>query len=157
MGVIRLAEKENSESAQGFEFVEQFSLAAIEVEGNSDIPTSELLEKIPFQPGDIISVDELSWLNREFEALDWFSDVRVETSDAIAEVVVEEGDEPPPSPIFKVNLRIHVTEAPTGPDSSEHLNIHRNRYFISPFLRTAFGLKRGRASIDETEHQMSTD
>ena len=147
MGVIRLAEKENSESAQGFEFVEQFSLAAIEVEGNSDIPTSELLEKIPFQPGDIISVDELSWLNREFEALDWFSDVRVETSDAIEEVVVEEGDEPPPSSIFKVNLRIHVIEAPTG--VVEHLNIHRNRYFISPFLRAAFGLKQGRASIDE--------
>ena len=147
MGVIRLAEKENSESAQGFEFVEQFSLAAIEVEGNSDIPTSELLEKIPFQPGDIISVDELSWLNREFEALDWFSDVRVETSDAIEEAVVEEGDEPPPSPIFKVNLRIHVTEAPTG--VVEHLNIHRNRYFISPFLRAAFGLKQGRTSIEE--------
>ena len=147
MGVIRLAEKENSESAQGFEFVEQFSLAAIEVEGNSDIPTSELLEKIPFQPGDIISVDELSWLNREFEALDWFSDVRVETSDAIEEVVVEEGDEPPPSSIFKVNLRIHVTEAPTG--VVEHLNIHRNRYFISPFLRAAFGLKQERTSIEE--------
>ena len=147
MGVIRLAEKENSESAQGFEFVEQFSLAAIEVEGNSDIPTSELLEKIPFQPGDIISVDELSWLNREFEALDWFSNVRVETSDAIGEEVVEEGDEPPPSPIFKVNLRIHVTEAPTG--VVEHLNIHRNRYFISPFLRAAFGLKQGRTSIEE--------
>ena len=147
MGVIRLAEKENSESAQGFEFVEQFSLAAIEVEGNSDIPTSELLEKIPFQPGDIISADELSWLNREFEALDWFSNVRVETSDVIEEEVVEEGDEPPPSPIFKVNLRIHVTEAPTG--VVEHLNIHRNRYFISPFLRAAFGLKQGRTSIEE--------
>ena len=147
MGVIRLAEKENSESAQGFEFAEQLSLAAIEVEGNSNIPTPELLEKIPFQPGDIISVDELSWLNREFEALDWFSDVRVETSDAIEEVVVEEGDEPPPSSIFKVNLHIHVTEAPTG--VVEHLNIHRNRYFISPFLRAAFGLKQGRASIDE--------
>ena len=147
MGVIRLAEKENSESTQGFEFVEQLSLAAIKVEGNSDIPTSELLEKIPFQSGDIISVDELSWLNREFEALNWFSDVRIETSNAIEEEVVEEGDDSPPSPIFKVNLRIHVTEAPTG--VVEHLNIHRNRYFISPFLRAAFGLKQGRTSIEE--------
>ena len=147
MGIIRLAEKEISESAQGFEFVEQFSLAAMEVEGNSDIPTSELLEKIPFQPGDTISVDELSWLNREFEALDWFSDVRVETSNAIEEEAVEEGDEPPPSPIFKVNLRIHVTEAPTSRFIG--INIHGNRYFISPFLRAAFGLKRGRTSIEE--------
>ena len=147
MGTIRLAEPKNSESAQGFEFVEQFSLAAIEVEGNSDILTSELLEKIPFQPGDIISVDELSWLNREVEALDWFSDVRIETSDIIEEVAVEEGDEPPPIPIFKVNLRIHVTEVPTG--VVERLNIHRNRYFISPFLRGAFGLKQGRTSIEE--------
>ena len=145
MGVIRLAEKENSESAQGFEFVEQFSLATIEVEGNSDISTLEILEKIPFQPGDIISVDELSWLSREFEALDWFSDVRLETSAIIEEEVIEEGDEPPPNPIFKVNLRIHVTEVPTG--VVERLNIHRNRYFISPFLRTAFGLKQGRTSI----------
>ena len=147
MGTIRLAEPKNSKSAQGFEFIEQFSLAAIEVEGNSDIPTSELLEKIPSQPGDIISVDELSWLNREFEALDWFSDVRIGTSDIIEEVVVEEGDEPPPIPIFKVNLRIHVAEAPTG--VVERLNIHRNRYFISPFLRAAFGLKQGRTSIEE--------
>ena len=147
MGIIRLAEKEISESAQGFEFVEQFSLAAIEVEGNSDIPTSELLEKIPFQPGDTISVDELSWLNREFEALDWFSDVRVETSNAIEAETVEEGDEPPPSPIFKVNLRIHVTEAPTSRFIG--INIHGNRYFISPFLRAAFGLKQGRTSIEE--------
>ena len=158
MGTIRLAETENSESAQGFEFVEQFSLAGIEVEGNSDIPTSELLEKIPFQTGDIISVDELSWLSREFEALDWFSDVRIGTSpdssgsssttgQAIEEEAVEAGDEPSPVPIFKVNLRIHVTEAPTG--VVEHLNIHRNRYFISPFLRAAFGLKQGRTSIEE--------
>ena len=158
MGVIRLAEKENFESAQGFEFVERFSLATIEVEGNSDIPTSELLKKIPFQPGDIISVDELSWLSREFEALDWFSDVHIGTSpdpsgsssttgQAIEEEVVEESDEPPPIPIFKVNLRIRVTEAPTG--VVEHLNIHRNRYFISPFLRAAFGLKQGRTSIEE--------
>ena len=147
MGTVRLTEKEKSESAQGFEFVEQFSLTAIEVEGNSNIPTPELLEKIPFQPGDIISGDELSWLSREFEALDWFSDVRIGTSDIIEEMVVEEGDEPPPIPILKVNLRIHVTEAPTG--VVEHLNIHRNRYFISPFLRAAFGLKQGRISIEE--------
>jgi outer membrane protein assembly factor BamA len=158
MGTIRLAETENSESAQGFEFVEQFSLAAIEVEGNSDIPTSELLEKIPFQSGDTISVDELSWLNREFEALDWFSDVRIGTSpdssgsssttgQTIPEEETEAGSEPSPVPIFKVNLRIHVTEVPTG--VVEHLNIHRNRYFISPFLRAAFGLKQGRTSIEE--------
>ncbi len=171
MGTIRLAEPENSESAQGFEFVEQFSLAAIEIEGNSDIPTSELLEKIPFQPGDIISVDELSWLSREFEALDWFSDVRIETSNAVKEEVekpnessvigepdppdtaapqVEDlSDGPPPIPIFKINLRIRVTETPTG--VVEHLNIHRNRYFISPFLRAAFGLKQGRTSIERLD------
>ena len=169
MGVIRLAEAEDSEPAQGFEFVERFALATIEIEGNSDIPTSELLEKIPFQPGDIISVDELLWLSREFEALDWFSSVRMETSDTAKEEVEESGespvrtgpnstdtgtpqvenfgDEPPLTiPIFKVNLRIHVTEAPTG--VVESLNVQRNRYFISPFLRSAFGLKRGRISIE---------
>ena len=170
MGVIRLAETEDSESAQGFEFVERFALATIEVEGNSDIPTSELLEEIPFQPGDIISVDELLWLSREFEALDWFSSVRLETSDTAKEKVEETGessvregsdstdtpalqvedfgDEQPPLtiPIFKVDLRIHVTEAPTG--VVESFNVQRNRYFISPFLRSAFGLKRGRTSIE---------
>ena len=147
LGTIRLAEKENSESEQGFEFVEQFSLAATKIEGNSDIPTSELLEKIPFQPGDIISGDELSWLSREFEALDWFSDVRVETSTVTEEEVVEEGDAPPPIPTFKVNLQIRVTEAPTSRFIG--INIHGNRYFISPFLRAAFGLKQGRISIEE--------
>lgn len=145
MGIIRLTGAKNSESARHFEFVERFSLVAVEVEGNSDIPTLELLEKIPFQPGDIIFFDELSWLNREFEVLDWFSDVRIETSNAIREEAVGEGDESPPTPLFKVNLRIHVTEAPTG--VVERLNLQRNRYFISPFLRDAFGLKRGRTSI----------
>ena len=158
MGTIHLAEKENSEAEQGFEFVERFSLTAIEVEGNGDIPTSELLEKIPFQPGNIISGDELSWLSREFEALDWFSDVRLETSpdssgsssttgQVIEEEVVEGGDEPPPIPTFKVNLQIRVTEAPTSRFIG--INIHGNRYFISPFLRAAFGLKQGRTSIKE--------
>ena len=147
MGTIHLAEKENSESDQGFEFVEQFSLAATKIEGNSDIPASELLEKIPFQPGDIISVDELSWLSREFEALNWFSDVRVETNTAIEEEKIEEGDEPSPIPTFKVNLQIRVTEAPTSRFIG--INIHGNRYFISPFLRAAFGLKQGRTSIEE--------
>ena len=167
LGVIRLAETRDSESTQGFEFVEQFALAAIEVEGNSEIPTSELLENFPFQPGDIISIDELSWLNREFEALDWFSEVRIETSNAVKEEVEKPGElsvrggsdspdtaapqaedfgDAPPIPIFKVNLRIHVTEAPTG--VVERLDLHRNRYFISPFLRAAFGLKSGRTSIE---------
>lgn len=145
MGMIRLAEIEDSEYGGRFEFAEQFSLAAIEIEGNSAIPTSELLRKLPFEPGDIISTDELSWLNREFEALDWFSNVQIETSDAIEEQE-EDDDELSSIPIFKVNLRIHVTEAPT--DVVEQINLHRNRHFISPFLRAAFGLKRGRTSIE---------
>ena len=176
MGVIHLAETGDSKSAQNFEFVEQFSLAAIDIEGNSEIPRSELLDKIPFQPGDIVSVDELSWLNREFEALEWLSDVRIETTDALEEEVKKPGepsargesspsgaaapqvegfgDGPPPIPIFKVKLRIRVTEAPTG--VVERLNMQGNRYFISPFLRSAFGLKRGRASIEglDTKRQL---
>ena len=168
MGVIRLAETEDSEPSQGFELAEQFTLVTINVEGNSDIATSELLEKLPFQPDDIISIDQLSWLNRELEALDWFRDVRIETSDVVKEDVEKPGglsvrgglnspdtaapragdfgDEPPPIPIFKVNLRIHVTETPTS--VVERLDLHRNRYFISPFLRGAFGLKSGRTSIE---------
>ena len=171
LGVIRLVETENSKSTQRFELVEQLALVDINVEGNSGIPTSELVDRVPFQPGDIISIDELSWLNRELEALDWFSDVRVETSAAIkAEIEkldgssVREGsdspdtaapqagnfgDEPPPTPIFKVNLRIHVTEAPTR--VVERLDLSRNRYFISPFLRAAFGLKLGRSSIESVD------
>ena len=147
MGVIRLAETENSESAQNLEFVEQLSLAAIEVEGNNNISTLELLEKIPYQPGDIISIEELAWLNRELEALDWFSDVRIETSDAVSEEeAAGEGDESLPAPIFKVNLRIHVTEAATSRFTG--INLHGNRYLISPFLRAAFGLGQGRISIE---------
>ena len=147
MGVIRLAETENSEPSQDFEFFEQFSLVTINVEGNSDIPTSELLEKIPFQSGDIISVDELSWFSRELEALDWFREVRMETSSVVEKEVVEEGDESAPPPIHRVNLLVHVTEAATG--VVEQLDLSRNRYFISPFLRAAFGLKLGRTSIEE--------
>ena len=146
MGVIRLVEIENSKSAQNLEFVEQLSLVAVGVEGNNNISTLELLEKIPYQPGDIISIEELAWLNRELEALDWFSNVRIETSDAVSEEVAGEGDESPPAPIFKVNLRIHVTEAATSRFIG--INLHGNRYFISPFLCAAFGLQQGRASIE---------
>ena len=160
LGIIRLVEMEGSEPGGRFEFAERFSLVAIEIEGNSDILTSELLGKLPFQPGDIISIDELSWLNREFKALDWFSDVRIETSPdssgssstmgrAIEEEGVEGDGELSSSPIFKVNLRIYVTEAPTV--VVEQVNLHRNRYFMSPFLRAAFGLKRGRISIEEID------
>ena len=159
MGIVRLTETEDSGAAQNFEFMEKFSLVAIEVEGNRDIPLSAVLEKIPFQSGDIISNDELSWLSREFEALDWFSDVRIETSpdssgsssttgQAIREEV-EAGDETPPASIFKVTLRIHVTEAPTSVVDS--LNVQGNRYFISPFLRAAFGLKRGLTSTERLD------
>ena len=168
MGVIHLVDTENSKPTQGFELIERFALVSINVEGNSEVPASELLEKIPFQPEDIISIDELSWLNREFEALDWFRDVRIETSDAVEEAVeksdglsVKEelnspdtvaphaenfGNEPPAISTFRVNLRIHVTEAPTV--VAEQLDLGRNRYFISPFLREAFGLKPGRISIE---------
>ncbi len=171
LGVIHLAETKDSEPSQSFEFVEQFALAAIKVEGNGDIPTSELLEKIPFQPGDIISIDELSWLNRELEALDWFRDVHIETSEVAKETVEkpgglsvrgepnlpvtvapragDSGDEPPPIPIFRVKLRIHVTEAPTV--TVDRLDLDQNRYFISPFLRRAFGLKPGRTSVEGLE------
>ena len=82
----------------------------------------------------------------ELDALDWFGDVRIETSDAVSEEVAGEGDESPPAPIFKVNLRIHVTEAATSRFMG--INIHGNRYFISPFLRAAFGLQQGRSSIE---------
>ena len=157
MGIIRLTETADSESAQNLEFMEQFSLVAIEVEGNRDIPISAVLEKIPFQSGDIISIDELSWLSREFEALDWFSDVRIETSNAqgrqtsaaLVREEVEAGDETPPASIFKVTLRIHATEAPTSVVDS--LNVQGNRYFISPFLRAAFGLKRGLTSTERLD------
>ncbi len=169
LGVIRLTETEDSEPSQGSESVEQLSLVTIEVEGNSKIPIAELLEKLPFQPDDLISIDELTWLNRELEALDWFREVRLETSDAVEENVEIPGglsvrgrfnspetgapragdtrDEPPPIPIFRVNLRIHVTEVPTG--VVKRLDLHRNRYFISPFLHKAFGLKPGRTSIEK--------
>ena len=166
MGVIHLVDTENSKSTQGFELIERFALVSVNVEGNSEISTSELLDKVPFQPEDIISIDELSWLNREFEALDWFRDARIETSDAIEEEVEksglsvsEESDSPdtvaphaenfgdePPISTFRVDLRIHVTEAPTV--VVKQLDLSRNRYFISPFLREAFGLKLGRTSIE---------
>ncbi len=148
LGVIHLAETENSEAAQGF-LMEQLQLVTIEVEGNTDIPTSEILQRFPFQPGDVISISELSWLNRELEDLGWFGDVRLETTD-----VIEEGDEPFPVPIFKVNLRMHVTEAPTG--IVQKLDLRRNRYFTSGFLRKGFGLNPGRTSIKtlDTKRQL---
>ncbi|MCZ6676105.1 MAG: BamA/TamA family outer membrane protein [Candidatus Poribacteria bacterium] len=144
MGILSFIEPE-----PGVELAEQLELATIQVEGNDRIPTWEILQRLPFQPGDVISIDELSWFNRELANVSWFRDVHLETTYAITE------DDEPPS--IKVNLHLHVTESPTR--HAKKLDLRRNKHFNSEFLRRAFDLKPERISIEtlDTKSQLITN
>ena len=149
MGIVQLIDSGNPAPTEGFELAEQIEIIAVEVDGNTDISTPEILQKLPFRPGDVISIDELSWFRRELENLGWFRDVRLETIDAITT-----DNEPSPVPVFKVNVHIHVIELPTR--IAEKLDFRGNRHFSSEFLRNTFGLQPDRISIEvlDTKSQL---
>ena len=135
---------------------EKLEIAAIELDGNKSIPTSEILQLIPFQPGDVVTINELSWLKRELADSSWFREMRLETSAANPnsdEYEVGATHASPPRteeaniPPFKVTVHIHVTEHPTR--IAKGLDLRRNRFFHSRLLREWFKLDAGRLALDE--------
>ena len=123
---------------------EQLEVAAVEVDGNTEIPTPEILQLLPFHQGDIISISDLSWLNRELEDHSWFREARLETAD-----VIEGSEEARPGPPFKVNVGIRMIELPTR--IAENLELRGNLRFRSDVLRELFGLKPGRIALEELD------
>lgn len=151
MGILRMVPSESSQYTQAHELEEKLGIAAIEVHGNSEISTPEILQLIPFKTGEIVTVSELSWLKDELDNHGWFREIHLETADALSDED-ERFHEPPfnsESPVFEVVICIHVTEMPTR--DVQVVSLHNNRYLLADTLRTLFGLETGRTSIEELE------
>ena len=80
MGKLKLIEGKAPDSPQAFEAEDKLKIADIEIDGNGMLSTPVILQRMPFQPGDVITVNQLSWLKDELADCGWFSEVRLETS-----------------------------------------------------------------------------
>ena len=136
----------------------RFKVAAIEIKGNTKIPTEVIQKFLPVQPEDIITLPQLSWLIAELRERGWFQEVRLETQqiDVGEEPVSDQqetemedrksergGTQPSNLPTFQpsVNLHIQVTEAPGS--FAQEIKIKGNRSFPSQFIKDWFQLKPG--------------
>ena len=149
MGILQMVASESSQYTQAHELEEKLEIAAIEVGGNAEIATPEILQLIPFKRGDVLTVSELSWLKDELEIHDWFREVHLETAEEIPkddDIPVDASFHPEP-PVFKVVISLRVTEMPTR--YAKTVSLHNNKYLLADSLRTLFGLQAGRTSIEE--------
>ena len=78
MGVLNLGTGPST-AAEAFTSEEKFQVTAVEIEGNTAIPTEVIQQNVPIQSGDVITVSQLSWLIGELGAHDLFQDARLET------------------------------------------------------------------------------
>ena len=131
MGVLNLVTAPLTAS-EAFTSEEKFQVTAIEIEGNTTIPTEVIQQNIPIQPKDVITIPQLSWLIAELRAHDWFQDVRLET---------RQGQLVPGDPQFfpMASVHIRVTEAPVV--LARQIKIKGNRSFPSQFIKDWFQLK----------------
>ena len=150
----------------------KFKVVAIEIKGNTTIPTEVVQQSLPIQPGDVITSPQLSWLISELGEHGWFQDVRLETKQ------VEGGDEEgirhqqktgrqagknggleggegqptfpssnlPTDSVPSVSLHIRITEAPLL--SAQQIKIEGNRSFPSRFIKEWFQLESGYLAVD---------
>lgn len=143
MGVLGFV-KASPTFYQTFTSEEKFRVTAIEIEGNTSIPTEVIQHYLPIQPGDIITGSQLSWLIAELRDHDWFQDVRLETrqkSPATGE-----------SEIFPVvSVHVKVTEAPVV--LAREVKIDGNRSFPSQFIAEWFHLKPGYFAVEVTRRK----
>ncbi|MDE0184434.1 MAG: BamA/TamA family outer membrane protein [Candidatus Poribacteria bacterium] len=151
MGILRLVSSQSSAYTENYELEEKFEISGIEVHGNAEISTPEILQLLPYKRGDVVTASELSWLKAELEIHDWFLQAHLETTDAPSE-----GEEPPTDSsinlqpiVFQVVISIRVTEMPTR--YVQLVSLHNNRFLHSNAIRALFGLKDGRTSIQELE------
>lgn len=140
MGVLDLV-MEPSTDSEAFTSEEKFQVTAVEIEDNTTIPTAVIQQNIPIQPGDVITVSQLSWLIAELRAHDLFQDVRLETRQG----QLESGDSlfPP------VSIHIRVVEVPVV--LVQQIKINGNRSFPSQFIKEWFQLKPGYIAVAATK------
>ena len=138
MGVLHFVSPA-SPSSETFAAEAQFQVAAIEIEGNTVIPTGVVQQQIPIQPGDVITSTQLSWLLAELRNHDWFRDVRLETS----QEHVNSGES---ERLLSIGVRIQVTEAPMM--FARQIKIDGNRSFPTKFIKEWFQLESGYLALE---------
>ncbi len=177
MGTLKLVKTQPSAS-KTFEVSESLEVTAIEIEGNTTIPTEVVLEHIPIASGDTITNEQLAWLIAELENSDWFLEVQLKTvvlntdeaaspsvnlsgtslADAeskgtnSSEIVNLPNTEP-----LKVIVQISVTEVPVK--FASQIKIRGNRSFPVQFIKDWFDLSVGYLADDNVnlKQQMITD
>ena len=134
-----------SESAETFTAEEQFLVSAIQIEGNTKIPTEAILPNIPIQSGSITTGSQLAWLIAELRNHDWFQDVRLETrpEQLPQEQLPVENQNLGTFPTFSVHIR--VTEAPVI--SAQLIKIDGNRSFPTYLIKEWFQLNPGYIAV----------
>lgn len=138
MGVLDFV-KAPLTSLETFASEEKFRITAIEIEGNTSIPTAIIQHHLPIQPEDIITGSQLSWLIAELRDHDWFQDARLETRQAH----LTPGE---PGVFPAVSVHIQVTEAPVG--LARLVRIDGNRSFPTHFIQEWFQLKPGYVAVE---------
>ena len=143
MGVLGFV-KASPTFYQTFTSEEKFRVTAVEIEGNTSIPTEVIQHYLPIQPEGIITGSQLSWFIAELRDHDWFQDVRLETRQE-SPVTGESG-------IFPgVSVHIKVTEAPVI--LARKVEIDGNRSFPSQFIAEWFQLKPGYFAVEVTRRK----
>ena len=138
MGILDLV-KAPPTSSETFAAEEKFRVTAIEIKGNTSIPTAIIQHQLPIQPGDVITGPQLSWLITELQDHDWFEDARLET---------RQGQFTPGAPgdFPGVSVHIQVTEAPVK--LARLVRIDGNRSFPTHFIKEWFQLKPGYLAVE---------
>ena len=143
MGVLGFV-KASPTFSQTFTSEEKFRVAAIEIEGNTSIPTEVIQHYLPIQPGDVITGSQLSWLITELQSHDWFQDARLETRQ-------EPSGTGEPGIFPGISVHIRVTEAPVL--LAREVKIDGNRSFPSQFIAEWFQLKPGYFAVEVTRRR----
>ncbi len=142
MGALKLITVQE-QPAETFASEEKLEVTAVEVEGNTTIPTDVVLKHLPIAPGDVVTNAQLSWLIAELNHRDWFQEVQLETVAAAL---------PPQLPmeaprVEKVKVRLRVTEAPIR--FARNIEIKGERSFPAQFIKEWFDLAPGYLAVAE--------
>ena len=143
MGVLGFV-KASPTFYQTFTSEEKFRVTAIEIEGNTSIPTEVIQHYLPIQLGGVITGSQLSWLITELRSHDWFQDVRLETRQ-------EQPATGEPGIFPGISVHIRVTEAPVL--LARKVKIDGNRSFPSQFIAEWFQLKPNYFAVEVTRRK----
>ena len=138
MGLLHFVERAPSFS-ESFASEAQFRVAAIEIEGNTVMPTEVVQQQVPVQLGDVITSTQLSWLLAELQNQEWFKDARLETKQVSTDSDASEQ-------FTAISLLVRVTEAPVL--FVHQIKINGNRTFPEAFIKRWFQLEAGYLTVE---------